>query len=110
MLEMSGAIATFDLGHANARPWGEDGRGTSLDFLEHVIGHVRNAHVYEIERIDADTGLAYHEAPRNLDRIGRLLARLQGSSCDWWLIELRKREDVDLSLNLLRGLLGQNAA
>lgn len=110
LVKKSGATATFDLGHANACPWVTDGRGSSVDFLNHVIAHVRNAHVYEIERTDPDTGLGYHVAPKNLSRIGPLLAELQGSGCDWWLIELKKPEEVDLSLSLIRGFLGRNDA
>lgn len=107
MLDRSGAAGTFDLGHANACSWVEEGRGTSLEFLGHVIDRIHNAHIYEIERTDPETGLGYHVAPQNLDRNRMLLEALRGSDCDWWLIELNTPEDVDLSLQLLRGFLDE---
>lgn len=109
MLDRSGATGTFDLGHVNACPWVEEGRGTSLDFLEHVLHRIRNAHIYEIERTDPETGLGYHVAPDNLDRNRVLLETLRDSDCDWWLIELNTSEDVDHSLQLLRDFLVETA-
>ncbi len=105
MLEKSGATGTFDLGHANACPWVEQGCGSSMDFLGYVIDRIRNAHVYEIELTDPETGLGYHVAPENLDRNRPLLKALRGSGCDWWLIELNVPQDVDRSLQLLRDFL-----
>jgi len=105
MLEKTRAPAIFDLGHANACPWVEQGRGTSLDFLGMVEHLVRGAHVYEIEKIDPDTGMAYHVYPRDLHMIEGMLERLLDTACDWWLVELNKPDEVDHTRSLLKAFL-----
>ncbi len=102
LIEKSGVSATFDLGHANASPWVLDGQITSLEFLETVAPHVMNAHVYEIEKISEQSGIPYHVAPKNLDCIGPLLSELLGTGCDFWLIELLDRKEVERVRKLLR--------
>ncbi len=108
MIVATGAAATFDLGHANASPWVLEGRGTSVDFLRMIAPHVMNAHVYEVEKIDPATGVPYHVAPQNLDKIEPLLRGLLGTRCDWWLIELPDPGDVNHSRELLQSFLEGN--
>lgn len=104
LIEKSGVGATFDLGHANASPCVLEGRTTSLEFLKAVAPHIRNAHVYEIEKI-GENGIPYHVAPENLNVIGPLLSELLNTDCDYWLIELINVGEVEHTRNLLRPFL-----
>lgn len=105
MIEESSAGVTFDIGHANACPWVMNNQGTSMDFLRTFSSHVINAHIYEIEKIDDKTLVPYHVAPQRLDFIRPLLSELLGTKCDWWLIELKEKEEVNHTRTLLQAFL-----
>lgn len=105
MIEGSSAGVTFDIGHANACPWVLNEQGTSIDFLRTFSSHIINAHIYEIEKIDDKTLEPYHVAPQRLDFIRPLLSELLGTRCDWWLIELKEKEEVDHTRSLLQSFL-----
>lgn len=92
LVDHSGAMVTFDLGHANSSPFAAQ----RLEFLDRVASRVVNAHVYEVER----EGLG-HTAPTDLRVIGPLLESLLQTGCDWWLIELADHKAVARTQALL---------
>ncbi len=96
LVERSGAMVTFDVGHANS----DTPAGADAAFLARVAGRVVNAHVYEHER----DGIG-HTAPRDLHVINPLLERLLYTACDWWLIELEDRAAVERTRTLLQPVL-----
>ncbi len=49
LVEASGSMVTFDIGHARASPFISSGDYTLQEFLESVENRIRNLHVYEIE-------------------------------------------------------------
>jgi len=105
MIKESSAGVTFDIGHANACPWVLNNHGTSIDFLRTFSSHIINAHIYEIEKIDDKTLEPYHVAPQGLDFIRPLLSELLCTKCDWWLIELNEKEEMNHTRTLLQAFL-----
>ncbi len=97
LVERSGASVTFDVGHANSSPFAPH----RLEFLRRVAGRVTNAHIYE-----AEAERLGHVAPTDLDAIQPLLDALLATPCDWWLIELADRAEMERVRALLRGYLG----
>ncbi|MDI6822193.1 MAG: sugar phosphate isomerase/epimerase [Actinomycetota bacterium] len=100
LVELSGAKVTFDIGHANSSVHANDGGVTAVEFLESVAKHVVNAHIYEAEE-------PHHIAPRDLSVIGPVLERLLKTGCDWWVIELDDKEEVEHTKTLLQSFLEQ---
>jgi len=107
LIEDTGAMVTFDLGHANSSPWVLRKEGESVEFLKSVATYIVNAHIYAKEEIEEKTGEPFHVPPETLDSISPLLSALIGTKCNWWLIELKIKEQVDKTLSLLRSFLGR---
>lgn len=97
LVDAAGCAVTLDVGHANSSDVAKRGF-SSVDYAKLVAPHVRNAHVYDREE-------PHHHCPENLDRIGETLEALLGSECDWWVIELFDREEVEFTRELLQGFL-----
>lgn len=97
LVELTGAKVTFDLGHANSSLHARNGC-SGLDFLKMVSPHVVNAHVYEAEN-------PHHIAPQDLDLIGPMLEHLLQTNCDWWVIELEDKQEVEHTRALLQSFL-----
>ena len=77
----SGAMITFDVGHAVSCQRVLDGELTALEFLEIVSDRLWEAHLYERE-IDR------HYPPHNMTLLGPIVDRLLGTRCRWWTLEL----------------------
>jgi sugar phosphate isomerase/epimerase len=94
LIEKSGALVTFDIGHAFSSPHSRNGGVCCVDFIKLVSDKIVNAHIYEAE----DPG---HLPPRDLEIISPALAELLKTKCDWWVIELGKKEWVENTRSLL---------
>ena len=66
LLDASGAWATLDVGHARAVQQAR-GDNSTLDYVSLCGERILEAHVYEIERVPADGGNAYHVARSTLE-------------------------------------------
>ncbi|HDP69696.1 MAG TPA: hypothetical protein ENN38_02675 [Actinobacteria bacterium] len=98
LIELTGAKVTFDLGHANSSLHAKNGF-IGLDFLKLMASHIVNAHVYEREE-------PHHIFPQDLSLIGPMLKHLlEETKCDWWVIELADRQEVEYTRSLLQSLL-----
>lgn len=106
LLDASGARATLDIGHALAREEAVGVSGYALGYIEGCKERIRGAHVYEIEKVHEHTGIAWHKAPRDLERIRPILdGLLTCNECQWWLVELTDPREVADTLRLLQGYL-----
>ncbi|MDO8886448.1 TIM barrel protein [Candidatus Oleimmundimicrobium sp.] len=97
LIEFTGAKVTLDLGHANSSLHAKNGF-IGLDFLKLMAPRIVNAHVYEREE-------PHHIAPRDLSLIGPMLGHLLETSCDWWVIELVDKQEVERTRSLLKTFL-----
>lgn len=79
--QSSGAMVTFDLGHAASSQRVQDGELAVLDFLEMVADRIHEAHIYgrETDR---------HHPPEDMTLLGPVIDRLLATGCRWWTIEL----------------------
>lgn len=100
LIEQSGAWVTFDIGHAFSSPQCRNGTSCT-DFIRLVAPRIVNAHIYEAE----DPG---HLPPRDLQIIGPALTELLTTKCDWWVIELGKKEWVENTRGLICTFLESN--
>lgn len=108
LLRESGLRATLDVGHARAAEEAAAQPGYALEFVRCCGGRIRGAHVYDIERVPESGGPARHVAPEDLTAIRPLLdALLVHSSCDWWLVELPRVDEMVRTLHLLRRYLAE---
>lgn len=101
LIERSGAKVTFDIGHAFSNPHSRNGGTSCVDFIKLVAPKIINAHIYEAE----DPG---HLPPKDLEIISPALTELLKTKCDWWVIELGKKEWVENTRNLLCTFLDNN--
>ena len=77
----SGAMVTFDVGHAVSCQKVRDGEITTLDFLEMVADRLQEVHLYERET-------DRHYPPQDMALLGPIVDRLLGTKCRWWTLEL----------------------
>lgn len=89
VLQTSGIGLNFDLGHAHGGAWVQGGRGSVADFLGCLPGRVLSAHVYLSEMQDR------HQAPTRLDDMAGALDALQDRGCDFWVLELHRRDGLE---------------
>ncbi len=93
--EDSGAMITFDIGHAVSSQRVVNGEITAVDFLDIISDRVLEAHVYEKET-------DRHYPPENMSVLGPVIDRLLLTDCTWWTIEL---DDCEEALSTRRLLL-----
>lgn len=86
--EKSGAMITFDIGHAVSCDRVQNGKLTALEFLETVSKRLYEVHLYGRE---ADR----HYPPSGIEPIRDLLDCCLNTECHWWTIEL---DDCDEAL------------
>ena len=79
--EKSGAMITFDVGHAVSSQRVVDGELAALDFLKVVAPRLGEAHVYERE-------LDRHYPPADMTVLGPVIDFLLQTNCCWWTVEL----------------------
>jgi len=86
----SGAFVTIDIGHAHAVRGLHPGKKLYEEYVDPFRERVVNAHVYHTE-LDGYG----HLPPECLwDIFPRLELLCQAPSCDWWVIELQKPEEI----------------
>lgn len=94
----SGAMITFDIGHAAGCQSVQNGELTMLDFLGRVADRLLEAHVYQRE-VDR------HYPPENMEFLGPIVERLLELGCHWWTIELIEYAEALTTRDLLRNYL-----
>jgi len=77
----SGAMITFDIGHAVSCQHVQSGELTALEFLETVADQLWEVHMYERET-------DRHHPPEDMTILGPIVDRLLDTQCTWWTIEL----------------------
>jgi sugar phosphate isomerase/epimerase len=77
----SGAMITFDVGHAVSCQRVRSGELTPLDILDMFAGRLGQVHMYERET-------DRHHPPRDMTVLGPIVDRLLATRCAWWTIEL----------------------
>jgi sugar phosphate isomerase/epimerase len=102
----SGAMITYDVGHAVSSQCVQNGEMTPLDFLEMLADRLWQVHMYERET-------DRHRPPRDMTILGPIVNRLLATKCAWWTIELDKYAEAlatrALLLDYLRLKFGQEA-
>lgn len=101
LVNESGAMVTFDIGHAKASPYILSGDYTLEEFLKPVGDKVRNLHVYEIESKQGE-----HVEPTNLDSIGPVLDWALSMGITWWVLELSDMDSMVRCKNLIESHYG----
>ncbi len=96
LIRKTGAGITLDIGHARVC------RSVQVQMYEledFVLPHPRNlfnAHIYHEETNDR------HVPPQCLDDIGNRLNLLSSLQCEWWVLELRQKEDLLSTLKIVQ--------
>jgi sugar phosphate isomerase/epimerase len=101
LVEASGSMVTFDIGHARASPYVSGGDYTLEEFMESVGDRIRNLHVYEIESKQGE-----HIEPANLDSIRPALDRALSKGITWWVLELHSIDSMARCKNLIESHYG----
>jgi sugar phosphate isomerase/epimerase len=97
----SGAYVTIDIGHAHAVRDLHPGKNIYNEYLVPFRERVLSAHVYHTEL----EGYG-HIPPKSLwDLFSRLETLSTAVSCDWWVIELMKPEEILRTREILRSYL-----
>lgn len=104
-LQVTGASATIDIGHAAASPCVLDGKISAPEYIRAVAPWLRSAHLYDIELPDPETGRFIHHPPRNRACLEDRINALKGTPCTWWLIELGDPEDILRTAGFLREII-----
>lgn len=97
LIESTGALVTFDVGHAVSSDVSRSGFSAEK-FARELGSRIRCAHVYGHED-------GRHYPPENLDTIGPALDILCSLGCPWWTIELTDHNDVRFTRELLADFL-----
>ena len=105
LLDVTGASATIDIGHAAASPCVLNGTISAPDYVRAVAPRLRSAHVYDIELPDPDTGKFIHHPPMSRECLEERINALKGTPCSWWLIELGNAQDILRTAAFLRDIL-----
>jgi len=79
--QASGAMTTFDIGHAVSSEIVKSGEMTVLEFLDIMSGRLHEVHMYERET-------DRHHSPKDMSIVGPIIDRLLQTDCNWWTIEL----------------------
>ena len=79
--QASGAMITFDVGHAVSCQCVQSGELTIFDFLDMVADRIYEVHMYERET-------DRHHPPQDMTILGPIVDRLLDTRCTWWTIEL----------------------
>ncbi len=85
LIRGSGAGVTFDIGHAHASEVIQSYYFAPKDFVSPHIDCLFNTHIYHTEI----SGLG-HVPPQKLNDVKDRLDIVHGTSCDWWVLEVRE--------------------
>jgi sugar phosphate isomerase/epimerase len=97
--QASGAMVTFDIGHAVSCQLVESGEIGILDFLDILADRVHEVHMYERET-------DRHYPPQDMTILGPIVDRLLEMECSWWTIELGDYAEALATRKLLLDYLG----
>ena len=97
MIRKSGAWATFDIGHAQVSPYVTSQHYELQDFVHPQPDRFLNAHIYHEEQ--GETHVPVTSLVQVRDRL-ELLDQLK--NCQWWVLELRREEDLLKTLAVVR--------
>jgi len=89
LIRGSGAAVTFDIGHAHACESIRSHQHSIEDFVTPHSDRVFNAHIYHTEI----SGLG-HVPPNRIEDIEDRLAIVQDTGCEWWVIEIKERDEL----------------
>ncbi len=89
LIRLSGAGVTLDIGHAHACESVKSRQCTVEDFVAPHADRVFNAHVYHTEIPGQG-----HIPPKNGEEIADRLALLREIGCEWWVIEIKKADEL----------------
>ncbi len=92
--QRSGAGITLDVGHAISSEWVRKCVIKVESIIDWVADRLLEVHFYESET-------DRHWAPRNMDILGPIVAKLLTTNCRWWTIELEEIQDVLFTRQLL---------
>jgi sugar phosphate isomerase/epimerase len=90
----SGAMITFDVGHALSSAPVQRGELSPLDFLDLVADRLRHVHIYERET-------DRHYPPQDMTILAPIVDRLLSTPCRWWTIELDDQAEALATRSLL---------
>jgi sugar phosphate isomerase/epimerase len=99
----SGAMITFDAGHAVSCAPVQLGELSPLDFLDLVADRLRQVHIYERET-------DRHHPPRDMTVLAPIVDRLLATPCRWWTIELEDEAEALATRTLLLAYLDSKPA
>jgi sugar phosphate isomerase/epimerase len=89
LIRRSGAGVTLDIGHAHACESVQSQQYAIEDFVSPHADKVCNAHIYHTELPDLG-----HIGPKKREEIEDRLSLLKNIGCEWWVIEIRKGEEL----------------
>lgn len=102
LIRKSGCWGTFDIGHAQVSPSVTTRQYRVEDFVAPHADRFLNVHIYHRE--DGDR----HLSPASLTEIeARLRLVRQLPRCDWWVLELREREALLSTLEVVKEFLSR---
>jgi sugar phosphate isomerase/epimerase len=99
----SGAMITFDVGHAVSCAPVQRGELSPLDFLDLVADRLHHVHIYERET-------DRHYPPRDMTILAPIVDRLLSTTCRWWTIELNDEAEALATRALLLAYLDSKPA
>jgi len=92
--QASGAMITFDVGHAVSNQRVLDGALTPIDFIDAFAQRLYEVHMYERET-------DRHCPPEDMTVLGPIVDRLLETRCTWWTIELDSCSEALMTRALL---------
>lgn len=106
ILENTGCRACLDIGHASNSRIVLSHQMTCEDYIKEMGEAVIQAHIYDQERIDKQSGKYKHFCPKTEEDIrSRVTALRKYTNCKWYLIELTKPEEIINTKNMLENIL-----
>ena len=105
LLDITGASATIDIGHAAASPCVLGGNISAPEYIRAVAPRLRSAHLYDIELPNPETGRYIHHPPKTRACLEERINALKGTPCTWWLIELGDPQDILRTAGFLREII-----
>ncbi len=103
LLRATGAPVTFDLGHAHGSAWVQAGRGSVVDFLKSIPTRIVAGHLYLTETGDS------HVPPAEVADVAAALDGLRAAGCDWWVLELHRRDTLEQTRRIVDQYLAGSA-
>lgn len=95
ILTETGCSACLDIGHASNSRIVLSSQISCEDYIKAMGSVVIQAHIYDQEKIDKETGRYKHFCPQTEEDIrSRVMALRKYTNCKWYLIELMMPEEI----------------